>query len=97
MASRLTPEDARAAANTAVRALRNTWSMRPECKIALEHFTDSLFDAIDSQLRERDHWDVGGVEYGDRLMVLAALRTALAETAPKPRNEGRVISLCGVH
>jgi hypothetical protein len=58
--------------------------MRPECKIALEHFTDALFDAIDSQLRDRDHWDVGGVAYGDRLMVLTALKSAIAETAPKP-------------
>jgi hypothetical protein len=57
--------------------------MRPECKIALEHFTDALFDAIDAQLRDRDHWDVGGVEYGDRLMVLSAIKSAIAETAPR--------------
>jgi hypothetical protein len=56
--------------------------MRPECKIALGHFIDTLFDAIDEQLRERDHWDLGGVEYGDRLMVLSALKTALVETQP---------------
>lgn len=80
MASRLTPEAARTASVDAVRALRNTWSMRPECKIARQHYIDTLFDALDALLRDRDHWDVGGVEYGDRLVVVSNLRAAIAET-----------------
>lgn len=83
MTSRLTPEAARTASVDAVRALRNTWSMRPELKIMRARYEEVLFEALDELLRNRDYWDVGGVEFGDRLMVLSQLKEALS--TPNPR------------
>jgi hypothetical protein len=53
--------------------------MRPEAKLAQTQFLEVFADVIDTMLAERDHWNVGGVEYGDRLMVLNALHNAINE------------------
>jgi len=88
MPSRLTPEASRAAANVAVRALASYWSMRPEAKVERLHFVETLSDAVDSMLADRDHWNVGGVDYGDRLMVLQAMHNALNEHSVNLRKLG---------
>lgn len=73
----MTPETARSGAHAVVSGLLATHSMNAEAIFARRYFTETFQIAVEELLSMRDYWNVGGVQYGDRLLCLNAIVEAL--------------------